>query len=463
MYLYTFIRQVPNKIVLSNLGQDGLFTFKIPVQSSSGYFRITRKIPVTKRIRYGEEDAELTKMFYWSIGDDIMISITKIAGTKDIANVESDIPYVYHTVFSGNGARKYQQSLNADSIYSSHWNDKHISLPGEYGQMLAMAGRDTAIQYLNTHSTGIKYAEIEVLKADLLFSGAEANFHDMTRNFKDTLAKNKKLDIGNYLRLFQAFQKKYINQISAAGLANSYEFPKYAIREAEEEYMISHRINDQQKALTEISLANILPIISLKYTGEVRDNILANLFFYYLKTEDAEKDSAAVLALMSNSANKQKLAHLLSSHAEGMPAYNFNLPDTSGVNHSLKSLRGKVVYQDFNYVGCGPCAGLYENVLKKAEEHYKENKNVVFVSISCDPSLERFKMGVRSGKYNSALSLNLYTGGKGFTHEMIRYYSIKGYPEVLLIDKYGRIARFDTADIRNENGIIKQIDRLLKE
>jgi thiol-disulfide isomerase/thioredoxin len=69
--------------------------------------------------------------------------------------------------------------------------------------------------------------------------------------------------------------------------------------------------------------------------------------------------------------------------AKGTDAYNFSLSDVNDKVVSLKDLRGKVVVLDIWAMWCAPC--LQEKpYFRKIEEEYKNNKEIVFISVSTD-------------------------------------------------------------------------------
>lgn len=446
-----------NYALAANMG-DGLFVFRVPMNTKYGYFIIKKLLPIANAGPHSDRAVPLTDQYYWTAGDDIQITLTK-KSEPDKNYTGPTLTYFYHTSFSGKGYQKYQLKNAEDSVFNRYANyrpsrfDDHIN-----------DGRDSVIKYLDRNSKIVSKTDIEVLKANYLF-GLQ-NFSAVVDAFNDTLKKNKNLNTQTYLTDFHTYQQRFIRQVSKTALSRSINFPIYAQYEAEAEYIMSHNGGMISRYITSsVKLDNILPIIIKEYKGRVRDKIIANLFFSSLSQVNKVSVKEKAFAAVSTLEIKNELIKLLDPQADGSFAYDFNLPDTAGVYHSLKSLKGKVVYQDFWYVGCGACALLYQTVLKDVEEHYKHNPKVQFVSISCDPGLERVKSGIRKGIYNSPLSLNLYSKGKGMNHEIFKYYGVISFPTVILIDKNGRIIKYDTEDIKfnSKDKLVAQIDRLLKE
>lgn len=67
---------------------------------------------------------------------------------------------------------------------------------------------------------------------------------------------------------------------------------------------------------------------------------------------------------------------------EGEPAIDFSYPDKDGIEFSLKTFKGKLVYIDVWATWCGPCISEIP-ALHKLEQEYHD-KNVSFISISID-------------------------------------------------------------------------------
>ena len=98
-------------------------------------------------------------------------------------------------------------------------------------------------------------------------------------------------------------------------------------------------------------------------------------------------------------------------------------------------LAGKYVYIDVWATWCGPCRGELPH-LKKLEHQYK-NKNIAFVSISCDQDKAAWEKMVKSEKLGG---IQLHNGGD---REFMQAYIIKGIPRFILLDREGKIINSD--------------------
>ncbi len=123
----------------------------------------------------------------------------------------------------------------------------------------------------------------------------------------------------------------------------------------------------------------------------------------------------------------------------GAEAYNFALPDTTGTVVRLSDFRGKIVYIDIWFTGCGGCAALASEVDKTVYPEFRDHSDVVFLSISFDKDREQWLRSVREEKYGLKEYVNLYTDGMGLNHPFMKYYNVSGGPTTMLIDRNGKI------------------------
>ncbi|HTE05267.1 MAG TPA: TlpA disulfide reductase family protein [Planctomycetota bacterium] len=113
----------------------------------------------------------------------------------------------------------------------------------------------------------------------------------------------------------------------------------------------------------------------------------------------------------------------------GKHAPDFTLKDAQGVEHSLSSLRGKLVVLDFWATWCGPCKAAMPGV-QKLHERFKD-KGVVVIGVD---GFERSADADPAG----------YMAGKGYTYTLLLHgealaesYAIEGLPTFLVIGDDG--------------------------
>ena len=98
--------------------------------------------------------------------------------------------------------------------------------------------------------------------------------------------------------------------------------------------------------------------------------------------------------------------------------------------------------------------------ISKAEDFFKNDPNVQFVSVSIDKSkttwlktLKSGGIGIDKGKksyYTSDNAVNLYTQGLGDLHPVVRNYVLTAYPHPILFDRKGNFVT--DKDLRDGTG-----------
>jgi len=200
--------------------------------------------------------------------------------------------------------------------------------------------------------------------------------------------------------------------------------------------------------------------------GIFRDKMITDFvlkwMFHVKNVNDALADAASSVddpyyaAIVGNIFNRQSI---------GSEGFNFELPDPKGKLVRLSDFKGKIVFIDLWYTGCGACAGFYKYQLSRVEKHYEENPDVVFITISIDATLDRWLQSVNEGTYSSSNSpnvVNLYTNGQGANHPLIKAYNVMGYPHPFMIDRNGKIYRIDSLQTSAEN-LIPIIDEAISK
>lgn len=143
------------------------------------------------------------------------------------------------------------------------------------------------------------------------------------------------------------------------------------------------------------------------------------------------------------------------------PAPDFQLVNEKEKQFTKNDLKGKIALIDFWFTGCTGCLKMVPE-LKKIEEEFKNDSNIVFVSISTDKDKQQWQASLKQAKYTTGSAINLYTGGQGARHSIIKEYNITGYPELYLLDMEGKIIANPVPDPRTETGG-KELTGLLKK
>jgi thiol-disulfide isomerase/thioredoxin len=208
-----------------------------------------------------------------------------------------------------------------------------------------------------------------------------------------------------------------------------------------------------------VDLINKIIYGKLKAEGKVPENLIADILANVgtVSNDTLRGEIVTMFALMNKSAagladyeekhgqyittaqQKERVAELrtkLNKATDGVMAPDFTFPDINGKKVSLSDFRGKLVYIDFWATWCGPCKRELPH-LKKLEEEYHGNPNVVFMSVSTDVSKDYAKWK-SFYKTNDLKGVQLF-GGDDCKKTVLLTYNITGIPRFVLVGKDGKL------------------------
>lgn len=183
----------------------------------------------------------------------------------------------------------------------------------------------------------------------------------------------------------------------------------------------------------------MLPYIHSNFKGELRDKYLTDLLLVdYSPGESYDSLFKESLSIVKTPYCLEILDRLKTNLALSVEAFPFELKDPSGRVVKLSDFKGRTIFLDFWYTGCGWCVKYYANTLHEVEKHFENNNDIVFISVCIDVSKSQWLKSIEGGKYTGKDVVNLYTGGLGSNFPLIRHYNIIGYPHQIIIDKFGK-------------------------
>jgi thiol-disulfide isomerase/thioredoxin len=148
----------------------------------------------------------------------------------------------------------------------------------------------------------------------------------------------------------------------------------------------------------------------------------------------------------------QKSLAVLLKFGKGDIAADFTAFDLNGNKVSLSSLKGKVIYVDLWATWCGPCLAEMPHY-ETLKEKYKDNPQVVFVSLSIDEGMAPWKSNVEKRNAGGIQWL--------INRTKLDAYNIVGIPRTLLIDKDFRIVDMN-GPVPSSKELPAIIDNLVK-
>lgn len=189
---------------------------------------------------------------------------------------------------------------------------------------------------------------------------------------------------------------------------------------------VNAQIKLSDKTIVKDSAGNIIPMSSwvpMLQSGE-----------YSIKPIDlSDKNSAYVLYRLSinNSKETKDKAEAVRGSKPKKGAYfsNLNGIDIKGKRINMTSLKGKIVVINYWFIACAPCREEMPQLNKLVEE-YKQNKDVVFISITTDKKEEILKF-LQSNNFQYQIIAD--------ATDLILKDGILAFPTNIVLDKEGRV------------------------
>lgn len=412
--------------------RQGQYVFRIDAAAPYGYFSISQKPPRSGTSPVRQPFIPFISEHFWQTGDDVTITVTLRHPERSLTRSLDDYRYSY----AGTGFSKYEVKNRLDSArridsdyYLAFWVDTtNSSFHDPYFFQI-----NASLQVLDAARASISDFYYQLCKADVV-----ATSYAIVSYFFYIKERYKKLH-GNRMaqqHFLEAYNRSMINRLSIAVspdvLPESSRYIEFMCQKINFDNYIKYGYENPD--------ANINAIIT-NFTGRLRDRMLVKTLMIGQGSEHIDTLYKYAATFIRDSISLRVMGRLR-GRMPGLPAYDFNLQDTRGKYHRLSDYRGKTVFIDMWFTGCGACSAIYKDAVEQAEELLKDESGIQFISICADTMKEVWMESIRSGKYTSGLAINLYTNSKGFRHEMMQYYSINALPSLMIIRPDGKVHRF---------------------
>jgi peroxiredoxin len=447
---------VPSFYLSAEMDSLGFFNFTIDNVNGFGYVTLARG----RTAKYYAAFAKFLDAYLVEPGDDIEIVMGPLK-----PNNPKQLYYWYITTaeFKGRGAEKYNYQLQCEKkAYLRNFpvvNRKLVPLSDkiEHSRKLIQ----NQLQYLDT----VKSRKIRMLsnfrlsqkaKAILLTNALAEYQIEYAKLLFDPRIMRAETTESRAMKLPYRinFLKMALTPASEFGALFSKNYPEAVIfKSAAKFYMMT---------AAQQSLTSIYQIVQGKVKGKLREKCLTiYLLTNHDRIDSSDKVFEEALLDIKDPLYRNLLTAIKETVTPGTWAPDFTLPDDKGRFVKLSDYKGKVIFIDFWYTGCGHCAEYYQFQLSKVEEEYKSNQDVVFITISIDSNKELWLKSLQNGTYTSDQAINLYTNGIGAEHDVVKRYKVVSYPRPILIGRDGKIFYSNRTDLRNKETLSKIINNAL--
>lgn len=385
-----------------------------------------------------------------------------IAETNDNVFIKIDsTDSKYNLEFSGPGSAKYNCAIELSNAYKNFKptnlivrDNKHISefnYQKNYHYELINEGK----KILEKYKDNISNYSFELYKTDLMYNILNSYIQQLSRLYQYRANKENNLQslVLAEVNWISNLREKSNESFNVKALETSAFLPAAFVNMATLEAKF-------KGGLTEEILVN-------EKNTVIRDRTLAQYFVRISKSlypDAKEKLYSQISKIVKDPYSKTSIESYYKNTVIGTKAYNFQLPDINGKIVRLSDFKGKIVFIDFWFVGCGGCSHYYENTVKHVEQKYRNSEEVVFISVSINEDLDRWMNAVKSGKYTSEEIINLHCPD-GARNPIIKQLAITGYPHPLIIGRDGNIFNDSTKELLRDGieGLVNALEKALNK
>lgn len=206
-------------------------------------------------------------------------------------------------------------------------------------------------------------------------------------------------------------------------------------------------------------------LISERYSGDLYDQVSFSSFLNRGKEYMEDLYFETLLGNIKNDEYLEYIREVKAKRSGGQEAYHFELEDENGRVYTNTDFKGKVILLDFWFAGCMGCIALHKNMLP-VKEHFKDNPNFVYLSISTDDNKKIWEKSLAGGLYTEETDVKLWLGNIGRSHPIIKYYDINSYPTMIIIDGNNKIVSMNPPNPyteHNKNSLINIIEEAINQ
>lgn len=435
--------------ILAVKGEDEYYSFHLP-SKYNGYFQI---MLVNNRNNYFQKDQSpqpLTPQYFYEAGDSLSIEIMP-QYLKGIDTILFHFHRWYKYIITGRGSEKIRLTEDMDSIkrivgdsYKENIFNKEYKFINPNGQ-----STDSAYFYLKKNRDKISPTAYWVLQADNVYSNGRGKFGNIQYYLQEILGVERTgylYELPNNGQTLDKFRAHYERSMDTA--FNHYNIPDKALLQSRE-YLKYNFHKAQIESLIYCGQRNpdsIFNRIVSKYSGQFREKLLTYfLVNFVFMGDNFNQNIVDALRIVKQPYYKNALKKIRTREF-GKSAYNFSLVNKNGDYVSLSDFKDKILFIDFWYAGCGACAEFYKSCLSYAEQKFRNDSLVKFISICIDKK-ERWRKALETGLYTSKDAINLCIDGKGYNSPVLKYYGIVIYPSFLIVQN-GKIKCFNSPELR---------------
>jgi peroxiredoxin len=353
------------------------------------------------------------------------VNNTSVLLNKDTNSLKGGIEFLYHKIDT-------LYKINAD-----YYNNLISTNPNLNEKFIYL---EPFRLYLSNKSRSISLSSLSLYNPD-----------NDKHLYNDSILKSVSQEINlNDEKLMQLEEYKSLAIVHYSKIMGSFSYSKVKIEN-----------NDDDKALAfDLSMLETFKSIDAGFGNIEFKDYLKYLFLgTYLPYLDKVMLDSTFIYFLQTCKNQKYIDNLKSYETNrkesltGKKAPDFSCEDINGKKYSLSDFKGKYIFIDFWATWCRPCREETPG-MKALFGKYKDNKNIVIISLSIDKNKEEWKKVIKDESMNW---IQLHTSPDS---KILEEYQVDGIPKFVLIDKEGKIINPDSPR-PSDNNLIKLLDKYL--
>lgn len=410
-------QNITGLISVTSKVENGRYSFKIPVNDKLLYFSLYN-IEGT----WPESKHRLLNFHLVEKGDYVVINHL---GRKITFSGEGSAKHNLHILFSNNDGFVYQ--FDDRELYTKMVGSRGLVAQNKFRFEDTFSKISRLLKLLEKNRPKLSEKSYQVLHCEII-GNSQYPLMRVIRNFNGGIFKIEQFEKDAMKSYFMKNEKKlFISIFPDSITASSINYVKYCFERLKLQHAL---INDSSDLVTYI--------IKSTSKGELRDKLLISAIGLSFKRFGKSLPSA--LENMHSTTMKHKLQVFYNNQKKGaMLPSDLVLYNENNEKVNLSIYKGKVIFLDFWYIGCIPCANYYKSTVSVAKKSFSNSENVFFITICTEKDYNKWITALKSDVYTSKSAVNLFTGGMERNHPVLTYFNIVSAPTPILIDKNFKI------------------------
>jgi|GEM_PF-5212378 len=264
-------------------------------------------------------------------------------------------------------------------------------------------------------------------------------------------ARTQNLDVAPLFSVYDTVSKGFLPlSPSNDALKNSINYAATWLKMNRTDLMLREGVIQPDSVMSE--LFKRIPSVS---DTLLRDRLLLSYYFLPEYKKSDFSNLSIAMELVKDPSVKDLLSGLMADQLDLPMVRNFLFFDDMGREIGISDLKGKLSVVHFWFNGCAGCR-IMTDFMEDVIATYGKYEDVQFIGINVDKEKEKWVDGLATGKYSNSREMHLWTGAEGNRHPLLQAYNYVGFPQLMLVDKAGKVITSQASNFRTSRDEFKE-------